>query len=255
RLHKHMSAALAFALLLKPSSRVQLSVTIPEGLRLSSIIAVLGKHTKDPDGYQQAIKDTSALGLPSYARGKPEAYLFPAPHRLPPGHPPARVPTKMGAGENQEAASVHRPAPGKPGQIPERQAIIVASLVQAEGRRAADFPKIARGIYNRLNLGMPLQLGRTAMYALKKYRIRGTAPQTQINSSYNHNHATRPPPGPIDSPGGTAIKAALHPSAGHRDWIYFVTVNPKTGLTKFTSSITQFRAYEAELNAYLAKHH
>src|SRR5262249_17535019 len=63
------------------------------------------------------------------------------------------------------------------------------------------------------------------------------------------------PPGPIDSPGGTAIKAALHPSAGHRDWIYFVTVNPKTGLTKFTSSITQFRADEAGVNAYLSKHH
>jgi UPF0755 protein len=255
RLHKHMSAALAFALLLKPSSRVQLSVTIPEGLRLSSIIAVLGKHTKDPDGYQQAIKDTSALGLPSYARGKPEGYLFPATYTFQPGTSPLHVLQMMVQRYNQEAATVNLTAAVKHGQITERQAIIVASLVQAEGRRAGDFPKIARVIYNRLNLGMPLQLDSTVMYALNKYGIRATAAQTKIKSPYNTYQRTGLPPGPIDSPGGAAIKAALHPSAGHRDWIYFVTVNPKTGLTKFTSSITQFQAYEAELNAYLAKHH
>src|SRR5262249_48163249 len=160
-----------------------------------------------------------------------------------------------GRGWDEEAASVKLAAGSAHGHISEAQAIIVASLVQAEGRRAGDFPKIARVIYNRLNLGMPLQLDSTVMYALNKYGIRATAAQTKINSPYNTYQRTGLPPGPIDSPRGTAIKAALHPAAGHRDWISFVTVNPKTGLTKFTSSITQFRAYEAELNAYLAKHH
>jgi UPF0755 protein len=155
----------------------------------------------------------------------------------------------------QEAASVKLAAVSAHDQITERQAIIVASLVQAEGRRSQDFPKIARVIYNRLNLGMSLQLDSTVMYALNKYGIRATAAQTKVNSPYNTYKYTGLPPGPIDSPGDTAIKAALHPSAGHRDWLYFVTVNPKTGLTKFTSSITQFRAWEAELNANLAKGH
>ena len=34
RMHKHMKATLAFNLLLKPSSRIQVKVTIPEGLRV-----------------------------------------------------------------------------------------------------------------------------------------------------------------------------------------------------------------------------
>jgi UPF0755 protein len=252
-LHKHMSAAAAFALLLKPSSRDQLSVTIPEGLRLSNIIAVLGKKTDNLHGYQEAIKQTSQLGLPSYAHGNPEGYLFPATYTIPYGTSPLHVLQMMVQRYDQEATAVKLPAAAAHGQISERDAIIVASLVQAEGRRAGDFPKIARVIYNRLNAGMPLQLDSTVMYALKKYGIRATSAQTKIKSAYNTYQHTGLPPGPIDSPGDVAIQAALHPAHGHRSWLYFLTVNPKTGLTKFTSSYAQFQAYEAELNANLAK--
>jgi UPF0755 protein len=52
------------------------------------------------------------------------------------------------------------------------------------------------------------------------------------------------PPGPIDSPGDAAIQAALHPA--HGDLLYFVTVNLKTGLTKFTNDPTVFAALVAE---------
>ena len=37
--------------------------------------------------------------------------------------------------------------------------------------------------------------------------------------------------------------------------MYFLTVNPKTGLTKFTDSFTVFQTYEQELNTYIATHH
>jgi UPF0755 protein len=253
RLHKHMAATLAFAMLLKPSSREQLTIPIPEGLRLSSIIAVLGKHTGNLHGYQQAIKDTSALGLPSYARGNPEGYLFPATYTIPPGTSPLHVLQMMVQRYDQEAASVNLAASSAHGLITQRQAIIVASLVQAEGRRLQDFPKIARVIYQRLNAGMPLQLDSTVMYALHTYGIRATTAQTKVNSPYNTYQRTGLPPAPIDSPGDAAIQAALHPAEGN--WLYFLTVNPKTGLTKFTSSFAQFQAYEAALNANLAKNH
>jgi len=253
RLHKHMAAALAFAMLLKPSSRVQFTVTIPEGLRLGNIIAVLGKKTGDLHGYQQAIKETSSLGLPSYAHGNPEGYLFPATYTLQPGLSPLHVLQEMVQAYNQEATSVNLAAVSAHDQITEAQAIVVASLVQAEGRRPLDFPKIARVIYNRLNARMPLQLDSTVMYALNRYGIRATGAQTKIPSPYNTYQHIGLPPGPIDSPGNAAIQAALHPLRGHHDWLYFLTVNPKTGLTKFTSSYAQFQTYEAELNANLAK--
>jgi UPF0755 protein len=253
RVHLHMSAALAFALLLKPSARVQTKITIPEGWRLSQIIAALGRATGDPNGYQQAIKDVAALDLPSFAHGHPEGYLFPATYDVQPKTPPIKVLQAMVVRFGQEAASVSLPAAAAHAQLTEDQVIIVASLIQAEGRRPADFPKIARVIYNRLNANpqMPLQLDSTVMYALHRYGIIASAQQIKVKSPYNTYLHTGLPPGPIDSPGDAAIRAALHPA--HGNWTYFVTVDPKTGLTKFTNSFSQFEQFRAQLEANLAK--
>ncbi|HEV3293559.1 MAG TPA: endolytic transglycosylase MltG, partial [Streptosporangiaceae bacterium] len=224
RVHLHMNAALAFALLLKPSTRVQTKITIPEGWRLSQIIAALGSATGNPNGYQQAIKNVAALDLPSFAHGQPEGYLFPATYDVQPNTPPIKVLQGMVTRFGEEAASVSLPAAAAHAQLTEDQVITVASLVQAEGRRPADFPKIARVIYNRLNANpqMPLQLDSTVMYALHRYGIIASSQQIKVKSPYNTFLHTGLPPGPIDSPGDAAIKAALHPA--HGTWMYFVTV-------------------------------
>jgi UPF0755 protein len=253
RVHRHMNAALAFALLLKPSSRVQTTIVIPEGLRLSQIIAALGQATGNPQGYRQAIKNVAALNLPSFAHGRPEGYLFPATYPVQPNTPPIKVLQAMVNRFGQEAASISLPAAAAHAQLTEDQVITVASLIQAEGRNTADFPKIARVIYNRLNASpqMPLQLDSTVMYALHRYGIIASAQQIKVNSPYNTYLHTGLPPGPINSPGDAAIRAALHPA--HGPWTYFVTVDPKTGLTKFTSSFAQFEQFRAQLEANLAK--
>jgi UPF0755 protein len=43
----------------------------------------------------------------------------------------------------------------------------------------------------------------------------------------------------------------LNPAPGN--WIYFVTVNPKTGETLFTASQTQFEQFRAELEHNLSQ--
>ena len=258
RVRLHMNAALVFALLLKPSSRVQTRVIIPEGWRLSQIIAALARDTGNPQGYRQAIKNTAALNLPSFAHGHPEGYLFPATYDVQPNTPPLKVLQQMVTRFDAEAAGLHLPAAAAHAQLTESDVIVVASLIQAEGKHLADFPKIARVIYNRLNSSpqIPLQLDSTVMYALYTHGVRVTTDQQvarhlKVKSPYNTFLHTGLPPGPIDSPGDAAIKAALHPA--HGSWMYFVTVDPKTGLTKFTSSFAQFQRYEAELQSNIAK--
>ena len=125
------------------------------------------------------------------------------------------------------------------------QVITMASLIQAEGGSVSYYPLIARVIYNRLNLGMPLQLDSTVMYGLGTYGIIASNQQLQSTSPYNTYRYKGLPPGPIDSPGDAAIQAVLHPASGND--LYFVTVNPKTGLTKFTASPAQFEQFRAEL--------
>ncbi len=252
RLRKHMQASLAFALLLSPAAIDQIKVTIPEGWRLTEIIAALGKATGKLSGYQSAVKNVPALSLPSYAKGPhlPEGYLFPATYTITPGMSPESVLQQMAQRFKQAAATVNLVKGAAHDHLTPAQIIVIASIVQAEGRRLSDFPKIAQVIYNRWNQGMPLQDDSTVMYALGNYGIAATPQELRAarKSPYDTYTHYGLPPGPIDSPGQVAIEAALHPDT-KGNWLYFVTVDPKIGLTKFTNSYTQFSQWEAQFRA------
>jgi UPF0755 protein len=120
--------------------------------------------------------------------------------------------------------------------------LIIASLIQAEGD-PKDFAKISRVIYNRLKIGMPLQLDTTVQYVLKK---RGSVflstKSTLIDSPYNTYKRYGLPPTPIGNPGKSAMQAALSPEPG--DWLYFITVKP--GDTRFTKSHDEFLIWKNE---------
>ncbi|HYZ55693.1 MAG TPA: endolytic transglycosylase MltG [Streptosporangiaceae bacterium] len=246
RLRKHMKASLAYALLLSPASLDQVKITIPEGWRLSQIAADLEKHSGIPAaGFQKALNAPASLGLPSYADGKLEGYLFPATYQVQPKMTATEMLKAMIQRFDQEAASVNLTAAAAAAHLTPGQVITMASLIQAEGGSVSYYPLIARVIYNRLNLGMPLQLDSTVMYGLGTYGIIASNQQLQSTSPYNTYRYKGLPPGPIDSPGDAAIQAVLHPASGND--LYFVTVNPKTGLTKFTASPAQFEQFRAEL--------
>jgi len=245
RLHKHMNAALAWALLLSPKSRVQTVVTIPDGLRASSIIAMLAKKTGIPlASYQQALKETGALGLPAYANGNVEGYLYPATYDLPPNATALSVLRMMVAQFNSEASSLDLAAAARHAQLTEAQVITEASLLEAEVNRVSYYPMVAKVIDNRLNDGMMLGLDSTVAYAVNKYIYDLSSSDLAVNSPYNTFKHKGLPPGPIDSPDAAAISAVLHPAPG--DWTYFVTVNPKTGQTDFTNSYAQFQVWSQE---------
>ena len=57
-------------------------------------------------------------------------------------------------------------------------------------------------------------------------------------------------PGPIEAPGDAAIQAATKPTDG--GWFYYVTVNLKTGETKFAETYDEFLTYKDELREYCA---
>ena len=248
KLHAHMSAAAAYAILSNPKNIIEVRAIIPEGLRASQIIAVLSKA--DPQltlsSYQQALVNPK-LGLPSYAKGKAEGYLFPAEYQIQPNATALTVLQQMVSRFNAEAGNVNltTAAAARVGLSP-AQVIVVASMLQAEGGKDSDFPKIARVIYNRLAAHMPLQLDSTVFYGLGTYGTRANGPDLASTSPYNTYKYKGLPPGPIDSPGDAAIQAALHPATGA--WLYFVTVNPKTHLTEFANTYQQFLQLQQQLN-------
>jgi UPF0755 protein len=251
-IREHMKASLAYAALLNPQDLVQIKVTIPEGWRLSQTVAWLGAHSGiSLSAYEKVLKDPASLDLPASAKGNPEGYLFPATYEVQPHETALGVLTAMVQRFEQEATSVNLSAAAASVHLNAGQVITMASLVQAEGGRLSDYPKIARVIYNRLAQGMPLQLDSTVLYGLNTYGIIASDQQLTSTSPYNTYKYKGLTPGPIDSPGDAAIRAVLHPASGN--WIYFVTVNPKTGETLYTSSPAQFEQFRQELEQNLGQ--
>jgi UPF0755 protein len=242
QVHKHMKASLALALLLKPSSRVQVTVPIPEGFKLSQIIARLGQATGNLKGYQQAIAHPASLGLPAYAHGNPEGYLFPATYEIQPKTPPVNVLRMMVQKFRDEAVSIDLKGAAAHGHESQGAVITVASLIEAEGKLAGDYPRIAEVIYNRLNAVPPmkLQLDTTVLYAMDRAGKSSAPFSTTFPSPYNTYLHANLPPGPINSPGAAAINAALHPD--HGSFLFFLTINSATGKTLFFSDHQSFDA-------------
>jgi UPF0755 protein len=128
------------------------------------------------------------------------------------------------------------------------EVLTIASMVQIEGD-PSNFSKVARVIYNRLRIGMALQLNATVQYATNSQgQIMLSNKATKINSPYNTYRFAGLPPTPIANPSNDAIVATLNPAYG--DWLYFITVAPKD--TRFTKDFTEFSEWNTEFNKNVA---
>jgi UPF0755 protein len=122
--------------------------------------------------------------------------------------------------------------------------LIIASLVQGEAATGHDQPLVASVIYNRLRLGMPLQIDATVRYAVGNYTRPITESQLHNGSPWNTYVQKGLPPTPIDNPGLAAIQAAAHPA--RTNFLYFVAKVCGNGSSVFESSYQQFQADEAK---------
>ncbi|HUV49038.1 MAG TPA: endolytic transglycosylase MltG, partial [Actinomycetes bacterium] len=83
---KQMSAEGALERLLDPAARVEIQVAVPEGLRLDETVDRLATASDLPRrDFVRALDKPRGLGLPSYAEGSAEGFLFPAPYSFDPG--------------------------------------------------------------------------------------------------------------------------------------------------------------------------
>jgi UPF0755 protein len=245
-----MAAGSAVDLMLRPGSRERRRVTIPEGLRSWEVLDRLAEATGlGVADLRRAAARPDRLGLPGYARGGLEGLLFPATYDVAPRTSAPQLLAAMVARFKQAAAAVGLdPGAGRVRLSP-MEVITVASIVQAEGGREADYPKIARVIYNRLARGGMLQMDTTVLYAQRRRSLRMSESDTRFASPYNTYRHRGLPPGPIANPGEPALAAALSPAKG--DWYWFVTTDPTRRITKFTDKESEFVVFREEMNKHL----
>jgi UPF0755 protein len=143
--------------------------------------------------------------------------------------------------KNADALALASAAPAE-GLTPE-QAVVVASLVQAEAGNSADASKIAAVILNRYRQGIPLQIDATLCYAKGGCPPVPTNADKAIDSPYNTYKVTGLPPTPIMTVTGPALDAALHPA--NVPYLYYVT--GKDGVTYFATTLAE---HEANIRAH-----
>ncbi|HWG94314.1 MAG TPA: endolytic transglycosylase MltG [Mycobacteriales bacterium] len=244
RLLRQMRAADAFELLLDPASRVLGRVTIPEGYTVEQTLEALGKGTEIPlEEYQAAIQDTAAIGLPEYARGNPEGFLFPATYDVEPDMTATDVLRMMTTRFQQAADSLGLEARAAELGITPYQAVIVGSLIERESRIDEELPKVSRVVYNRLEDGIPLGIDAAVLYGLGRTSGGLTASDLARDTPYENRRRAGLPPTPIASPGEAALTAALQPEDG--PWLYYVLAD-RDGRHLFTDDYDEFLRQKAK---------
>lgn len=256
KLRKQMSGKSAVTLLLDPKARITSGVTITEGQTSMQIFATLSKATNIPvKEFQDAAKNPVALGVPDYwfkrRDNKPaatksiEGFLFPDTYEFDPKLTADQILKVMidrfltVTGDMGFADTVQNNLSVSP-----YEALIVASLSQAESGNKDDFAKVSRVAYNRAyKAKMPLQFDTTANYWLAlnggaaKHSGKLTAAELDDpKNPYNTKSKLGLPLGPIDSPGQQALQGAMQPAAGN--WLYFVAID-KSGHSVFTNDYQQ----------------
>jgi len=222
-------------------------VTIPEGSSQNQTLALIAKGTEVPlADLKAAAGNPSALGLPAYAQGHLEGFLFPATYDIEPGTSAVQVLTLMIERFQQAADSAGLVQRSQALGLTPYQVVIVASLIERESRLEDEYPKVARVVYNRLQKKMTLGIDASILYGLG--RTSGGLKQSELAKDTPYNTRLHPglPPTPIASPGDKALQAALMPATG--DWLYYVLAD-KSGRQLFTSSYQEFLRQVAKSKA------
>lgn len=131
-------------------------------------------------------------------------------------------------------------------KISPRDLITIASIVEREAKFKSDKKKVASVIYNRLEVGMPLQMDSILSYIHKEDKIKASLQDTKVDSPYNPYKNVGLPPGPICSPSEDAVKAAMKPA--DTEYLYFVASEKMDGSNVFSKDYKTFLKDKAKFD-------
>ncbi|MGC5019503.1 endolytic transglycosylase MltG [Micromonospora sp. DT47] len=251
KVRKQMSAEKALTMLLDRKNKITNRVTIPEGRTAKNIYKLLSDKTKIPvKEFEAAAKDPEALGVPDWwftrKDGRKivksaEGFLYPDTYEIAPNATAESILKDMVdnfltvTGGLKFADEVQ----SKLGGVTPYEALIVASLAQAEAGNKDDLGKVARVAYNRVYKEFPcncLEMDVTVNYYLE---LTGQKTKTSAQMTQDELVDTKSPysrklkglvPTPINNPGKLAMQGAMDPPDG--GWFFFVAID-KQGHSAF----------------------
>ena len=239
-------------------------VTIPEGFRMEEIAERLAENNvMEPDRFLSAVRQPRSLGIfddYDFLQELPptaglEGYLFPDTYRLPvfASEPEIVLAPFL---DNFEAKVGKDGLVGGGSGLSGRNLVTLASIVEREAVQADERPLIAGVYVNRLNGACAQEVGGNFLQADPTVQYaRGTVgnwwwkPQrieeyASVVSPFNTYLNPGLPPGPIASPGLSAIEATRNPATS--DYCFFVATGDD-GRHVFARSLAE---HEQNLQIY-----
>lgn len=211
-------------------------VTFPEGWRREQIAARLASQLVGPE----ATFDTAEFMQATQAL---EGQLFPDTYLIPRTASAADVVRLMTA----TFASKTSLDP-----VADQDTLILASIIEREGKTTTDRPIIAGVLQNRLDADWPLQVDAAVQYGRDTTQCRGNLDcdwwsplyDSKIPSLYNTYLHAGLPPGPISNPGLVSINAALNPA----DTPYWYYIHAPDGTAYYATTLAE---HNANIDKYL----
>ena len=237
RFSPHRTASEVLSQVVDGGEQIAVWVTIPEGFTSKEIATVLAEHGfGNSDSFERAFARGS-LVLGGTATPTLEGYLFPDSYLIPKtasSHEIVKIFTDqfraaLPRDATERARALHLTIP---------QVVTLASLVEREAKADDERALMAGVYYNRLRLGMPLQVDATIEYTFPHHKSTISLADLASDSPYNtYKHAGLPPT-PIANPGRASLDAAFHPRAS--DYLYYVYMG--NGRSAFARTLAEHNA-------------
>ncbi len=222
------------------------TMTVPEGLTLQQIAAVVEKRTGISEKeFLDYVNDETTINMlmgkystiltedikAENIKYPLEGYLFPATYPF-----YEEKPTVATVVDTMIQATATNITPYLDYLQNEEKSVhwllTFASLLEEEATAKSDRETIASVFYNRLKIDMPLQTDPTVLYALGKHKDRVLYEDLEVQDPYNTYVNKGLPPGPIAGAGKSSLEAVIDPS--QTDYLFFLA--DKEGTNHFTDS-------------------
>lgn len=211
-------------------------ITTLEGWRVEEVAAKIAKDLEIPES--------------EFLKVAKEGYMFPDTYMVPKDATVGAIVKVFTDTFDEKITDTMRLEANK-NNLTFEEAVILASIVEREGKTDEDRPIIAGILLNRLKADWPLQADATLQYALG-YQMKEKSwwkkelfdEDKEVRSPYNTYINKGLPPAPISNPGLSAIKAVLYPNK--TSYMYYIH-DPK-GIAHYAKTLEE---HNANVSLYL----
>ena len=236
-----------FVNLLTDSNKDKVYITIPEGYAIDDIAEKLEEN--NICNSKEFIDSVKNYELPKYISNNPnkrynlEGFLFPDTYSFNKNeNADFIIKTMLNRFEKVWQEIVEDLNISIPEEEIEKK-VNVASMIEKEAVVDSERSFISSVIYNRIAIGMPLQIDATVIYSYGYHIEKMYEKYLEIDSPYNTYMYYGLPIGPISNPGRASLMAALKPK--ETDYLYYLLESEYTHY--FTDNYDDFLRRKEEL--------